>query len=122
MKITKYYLTSDEIIEMVDELLKKESAVERYIVLYGMMAQCVCDLSDVKWENCNDLYDEIVKQGMLNSFNDVENFKDVKAIVEEELGVSASIREFTKTLGNNMSDVKLNELMEKMQAMKDDMK
>lgn len=122
MKINKYYLTSNEIIEIVNELVKQETEIARHIVLYGMVAQCVCDLSDVHWENCNDLYDEIVKQGIYDDFYDIVNFVDIREIVKEEIGVSSTIREFTTSLGNRLSDVKLDELTENLKAMKDDMK
>ena len=59
----KKYLTSNEIMEVVNELTKVENgelvhktAVERYILKVGMVAQIVLDDMD-KFKDCNEIYE-----------------------------------------------------------------
>lgn len=118
MKIIRYYLTSNEMIEIVDTLITKESAIERNIILYGMVAQCVCDI-DIKYENCNDLYDEILKQGLYTEIQKIDNFKDIKEIVNEQLGVDSTVRMFVKELGNKLGDLDLNNLVQSLESVKE---
>ena len=54
MKIVRDYLTSEELIYIVESLLDKKTAVEREIMKVGLVAQFVCeDIGD--FENCNDI-------------------------------------------------------------------
>ena len=43
MELKRNYLTSDELVGIVNELIQHESAVEREIIKVGMVAQCLID-------------------------------------------------------------------------------
>lgn len=106
----KKYLTSNEIMEVVNELTKTENgelvhktAVERYILKVGMVAQIVLDDMD-KFKDCNEIYDYVVEND-IDFDMEVTNYYMIDVLVNEELGTTNVIRDFVKSIEISMKDL-----------------
>ena len=106
----KKYLTSNEIMEVVNELTKVENgelvhktAVERYILKVGMVAQIVLDDMD-KFKDCNEIYDYVVEND-IDFEMEVNNYYMIDVLVKEELSTTNVIRDFVKYMEVSMKDL-----------------
>lgn len=106
----KKYLTSNEIMEVVNELTKVENgelvhntAVERYILKVGMVAQIVLEDMD-KFKDCNEIYDYVVEND-IDFDMEVNNYYMIDVLVKEELGTTNVIRDFVKSMEVSMKDL-----------------
>lgn len=101
MKIIKHYLTSEELSFIVETILEKDNALEREIVKIGLIAQIVCeDLGE--YENCNDIYDIIVKENI--QFKElINNYDIIDKVVNEELGVNKTIKDFVDNMQEKLN-------------------
>ena len=106
----KKYLTSNEIMEVVNELTKAENgelvhktAVERYILKVGMVAQIVLDDMD-KFKDCNEIYDYVVEND-IDFEMEVNNYYMIDVLVKEELSATNVIRDFVKSMEVSMKDL-----------------
>lgn len=106
----KKYLTSNEIMEVVNELTKMENgelvhktAVERYILKVGMVAQIVLEDMD-KFKDCNEIYDCVVEND-IDFDMEVNNYYMIDVLVKEELGITNVIRDFVKSVEVSMKDL-----------------
>ena len=106
----KKYLTSNEIMEVVNELTKVENgelvhktAVERYILKVGMVAQIVLDDMD-KFKDCNEIYDYVVEND-IDFEMEVNNYYMIDVLVKEELSATNVIRDFVKYMEVSMKDL-----------------
>ena len=106
----KKYLTSNEIMEVVNELTKAENgelvhktAVERYILKVGMVAQIVLDDMD-KFKDCNEIYDYVVEND-IDFDMEVNNYYMIDVLVKEELSTTNVIRDFVKYMEVSMKDL-----------------
>ena len=106
----KKYLTSNEIMEVVNELTKVENgelvhktAIERYILKVGMVAQIVLDDMD-KFKDCNEIYDYVVEND-IDFEMEVNNYYMVDVLVKEELSATNVIRDFVKYMEVSMKDL-----------------
>ena len=106
----KKYLTSNEIMEVVNELTKVENgelvhktAVERYILKVGMVAQIVLDDMD-KFKDCNEIYDYVVEND-IDFEMEVNNYYMIDVLVKEELSTTNVIRDFVKFMEVSMKDL-----------------
>ena len=106
----KKYLTSNEIMEVVNELTKVENgelvhktAVERYILKVGMVAQIVLDDMD-KFKDCNEIYDYVVEND-IDFEMEVNNYYMIDVLVKEELSTTNVIRDFVKSMEVSMKDL-----------------
>ena len=109
-KNMKKYLTSNEIMEVVNELTKVENgelvhktAVERYILKVGMVAQIVLDDMD-KFKDCNEIYDYVVEND-IDFDMEVNNYYMIDVLVKEELSATNVIRDFVKSMEVSMKDL-----------------
>lgn len=106
----KNYLTSKEIMGVVSELTVSENgelvhktAIERYILKVGMVAQIVLDGMD-KFNDCNEIYDYVMENNI--DFDiEVSNYYMIDILVKEELGVTNIIRDFVKSMETSMKDL-----------------
>ena len=97
---TKKYLTSEEMMYIINEIIKRDSAVEREIVKVGMVAQLVVkDLGEFK--DCNDVYDYIMEKGI--DLTKIVNYNDIDRLVNEEIGVNKIIKDFVTEFENKIS-------------------
>ena len=106
----KKYLTSNEIMEVVNELTKVENgelvhktAIERYILKVGMVAQIVLDDMD-KFKDCNEIYDYVVEND-IDFEMEVNNYYMIDVLVKEELSATNVIRDFVKYMEVSMKDL-----------------
>lgn len=106
----KKYLTSNELMEVVNELTKAENgelvhktAVERYILKVGMVAQIVLDDMD-KFKDCNEIYDYVVEND-IDFDMEVNNYYMIDHLVNEELSTTNVIRDFVKSMEVSMKDL-----------------
>lgn len=106
----KKYLTSNEIMGVVNELTKTENgelvhktAVERYILKVGMVAQIVLEDMD-KFKDCNEIYDYVVEND-IDFDMEVNNYYMIDVLVKEELGTTNVIRDFVKSMEVSMKDL-----------------
>ena len=106
----KKFLTSNEIMEVVNELTKAENgelvhktAVERYILKVGMVAQIVLDDMD-KFKDCNEIYDYVVEND-IDFEMEVNNYYMIDVLVKEELSTTNVIRDFVKSMEVSMKDL-----------------
>ena len=106
----KKYLTSNEIMEVVNELTKVDNgelvhktAVERYILKVGMVAQIVLDDMD-KFKDCNEIYDYVVEND-IDFDMEVNNYYMIDVLVKEELSATNVIRDFVKYMEVSMKDL-----------------
>ena len=106
----KKYLTSNELMEVVNELTKAENgelvhktAIERYILKVGMVAQIVLDDMD-KFKDCNEIYDYVVEND-IDFEMEVNNYYMIDVLVKEELSTTNVIRDFVKYMEVSMKDL-----------------
>ena len=106
----KKFLTSNEIMEVVNELTKVDNgelvhktAVERYILKVGMVAQIVLDDMD-KFKDCNEIYDYVVEND-IDFEMEVNNYYMIDVLVNEELSTTNVIRDFVKYMEVSMKDL-----------------
>ena len=103
----KKYLTSNELMEVVNELTKAENgelvhktAVERYILKVGMVAQIVLDDMD-KFKDCNEIYDYVVEND-IDFEMEVNNYYMIDKLVNKELGIDTTVRVFLESLNSKL--------------------
>ena len=106
----KKYLTSNELMEVVNELTKVDNgelvhktAVERYMLKVGMVAQIVLDDMD-KFKDCNEIYDYVVEND-IDFEMEVNNYYMIDVLVKEELSATNVIRDFVKYMEVSMKDL-----------------
>lgn len=106
----KKYLTSNELMEVVNELIKVDengelvhkTAVERYILKVGMVAQIVLEDID-KFKDCNEIYDYVVSND-IDFDMEIDNYYMIDTLVKEELSVTNVIKDFVKSMEISMKD------------------
>lgn len=118
MKITRDYLTSQELGYIVNAMLEKETALEKEVVKIALIAQIVCedlDLSDV--EDCNDIYDKVISDGT-NFSSIITNYDVIDKLVAEETGVNKILKDFiddiSVKLENSIKNLDLNGVIKEL--------
>ena len=97
MKLSRNYLTSEELAFIVNEVCKHEDAVEREIVKIGLIAQLLVeDLGE--FESCNDVYDKVIAEDI--DFYTIINYASLEDIIEKETGMVKIVKDFV----NDMSE------------------
>lgn len=122
MKITRNYLTSEEISYIVEMMLTKETAFEREIVKIGMVAQLLCDdIGDAT--NCNDIYDKVVADNTIDFDTFINNYRIIDKIVAEEIGVNKILKDFVedinKKLDESLKNLDLNSVVSQLKEIAD---
>ncbi len=117
----KKYLTSNEIMEVVNELTKAENgelvhktAIERYILKVGMVAQIVLDDMD-KFKDCNEIYDYVVEND-IDFDMEVNNYYMIDKLVDKELGVDTTVRVFLESLNSKLQGFDLTDNIEQLKG------
>ena len=106
---TRKYLTSYEIGFIVNEMLNKDSAVEREIVKVGLVAQLtVKDLVELtdeafkeKFDDCNTVYDYVMEKGI--DLTKIVNYEALDRLYNEEVGTNKIIKDFVDSFKNEIS-------------------
>ena len=104
MKLKRNYLTSDELVGIVNELIQHESAVEREIIKVGMVAQCLIDGGMKEYKDCNAMYDTITENGIELDM-EVSNYYMIDKLVNKELGVEKVIKDFVDSISDSIKDI-----------------
>ena len=104
MKLNRNYLTSDELVGIVNELIQHESAVEREIIKVGMVAQCLIDGGMKEYKDCNAMYDAIMENGIELDM-EVSNYYMIDKLVNKELGVEKVIKDFVDSISDSIKDI-----------------
>ena len=117
----KKYLTSNEIMEVVNELTKAENgelvhktAVERYILKVGMVAQIVLDDMD-KFKDRNEIYDYVVEND-IDFEMEVNNYYMIDKLVDKELGIDTTVRVFLESLNSKLQGFDLTDSIEQLKG------
>ena len=113
MKIVRDYLTSEELIYIVDSMLKIESAVGREVIKVGLVAQFVCE--DIgEFESCNDIYDKVVSDSTLNFSAIINNYDTIDKMIAQETSVEKILKDFVDSINKkleSMKDIDLNSVI-----------
>ena len=104
MELKRNYLTSDELVGIVNELIQHESAVEREIIKVGMVAQCLIDGGMKEYKDCNAMYDVIMENGIELDM-EVSNYYMIDKLVNKELGVEKVIKDFVDSISDSIKDI-----------------
>ena len=104
MELKRNYLTSDELVGIVNELIQHESAVEREIIKVGMVAQCLIDGGMKEYKDCNAMYDAIMENGIELDM-EVSNYYMIDKLVNKELGVEKVIKDFVDSISDSIKDI-----------------
>ena len=104
MELKRNYLTSDELVGIVNELIQHESAVEREIIKVGMVAQCLIDGGMKEYKDCNAMYDTIMENGIELDM-EVSNYYMIDKLVNKELGVEKVIKDFVDSISDSIKDI-----------------
>ena len=104
MELKRNYLTSDELVGIVNELVQHESAVEREIIKVGMVAQCLIDGGMKEYKDCNAMYDTIMENGIELDM-EVNNYYMIDKLVNKELGVEKVIKDFVDSISDSIKDI-----------------
>ena len=114
MKLNRNYLTSDELVGIVNELVQHESAVEREIIKVGMVAQCLIDEMD-EYKDCNAMYDAIMEND-IDLDMEVNNYYMIDKLVNKELGIDTTVRVFLESLNSKLQGFDLNNSIEQLKG------
>lgn len=129
---TRKYLTSYEIGFIVNEMLNKDSAVEREIVKVGLVAQLtVKDLVELtdeafkeKFDDCNGVYDYVMEKGI--DLTKIVNYEALDKLYNEEVGVNRIIKDFVDDFKNEISKslegINLNEAVSQLRELSENHK
>lgn len=117
MKLKKNYLTSDEVTEIVNELVKHESATEREIIRIAMIYQFVIEDAE-QFETANEYYDLYCSQNDIDFDLDLTNGYIVKNLLKEELSVDKAIKDFLKDLGKKVETFNIEDVIKQLDATK----
>ena len=115
MKLKRNYLTSDELVGIVNELVQHESAVEREIIKVGMVAQCLIDGGMKEYKDCNAMYDTIMENGIELDM-EVSNYYMIDKLVNKELGVDTTVRVFLESLNSKLQGFDLTDSIEQLKG------
>lgn len=119
MKLLKDYLTSEELIFIVNSILEADTAIERYIIKIGVMSQLLFEGLD-DCENCNEVYDRVVKDGGIELLKTVAGYQEIDNIIAQEESVSRTVKESFTALEKNMdADVLAKGLQTALVSLKD---
>ena len=106
------YLTSEEINYIINEMLNRDNAFEREIVKIGMIAQLLIkDLDTETFNDCNEIYDYVVKNN-IDIEKNVVNYSIIDKLVDKELSINKFMKEFIigfdERLNESMKNLDLN--------------
>lgn len=107
MKLKKNYLTSEELIFIINEMEKVETNIEREIIKVGLVYQMLVeDLEEL--EDCNAYYDAYVSQKEIWFESDVTNYCDIDMIVSKDLGTEKILKDFLVEISDKIDNVMKN--------------
>ena len=114
MELKRNYLTSEELVGIVNELIQHESAIEREIIKVGMVSQCLIDGMD-EYKDCNAMYDAIMENG-IDFDMEVDNYYMIDKLVDKELGIDTTVRVFLESLNGKLQGFDLTDSIEQLKG------
>lgn len=119
MKIVRDYLTSEELIYIIDSMLKLDSAVGREVIKVGLVAQFVCE--DIgEFEDCNGIYDKVVSDPTLNFSAIINNYDTIDKMIAQETSVEKILKDFVDSINKkleSMKDIDLNSVIAQLKEL-----
>ena len=114
----KKYLTSIEIMFIINEMNKHEDSVTREVVKIALVAQYTLkDLDKENFEDCNEIYDYVVKNG-IDLKKNIFNYQDLENIAKTEFGLDTFIKNFiissSEEIKKSIENVDVNEVINKI--------
>ena len=115
---SKKYLTSLEMLFILSEMNKHDNAGTREIVKVALVAQYTLkDLNKDDFEDCNDIYDYVVKNG-IDFKKNIFNYQDLEKIADKEFGLETFMKNFMITtaeqIKKSIDNVNVDEVMSKI--------
>lgn len=126
MKITRNYLTAEEIGMILVAMEEKSTSLEQEMVKFGLATQCVCQFEDKeietnKLDSCNAIYDYVLAQGLYNDIISIVNYDTIDRIYKDNHGIIPIVSEFCQNVektitkyGENLSDISLKNIIEQL--------
>lgn len=105
MKLTRNYLTSDEISYIINSLEAIDGEYSREIVKKALIIQILID--DVDWnqyESCNDMYDAYMAQDDIDIEFDVKNYCIIDEILQKENSLEKVVERFLNGLNEKIDE------------------
>lgn len=115
----KNYLTTNEMLMIIDEMSKHDEAINREIVKVALVAQFTLkDLDKEEFTDCNEIYDYVVKKKI--DFNkNIFNYQDLNDVVKQTFGLEAFMKNFiigaSEKLSESINNVNVEELQNVIQ-------
>lgn len=119
MKLIRNYLTSKEMMELINTLIDEENAVTREVLKVGVVCQLLTDAKEM--DTCNDYYDEYMNSDLCFE-KDIKNYGDIDYLLEQEIGVRKVVVDFIKAFGekiDSMSDINMEQTLESLKGLID---
>lgn len=115
----KNYLTTNEMLMIIDEMSKHDEAINREIVKVALVAQFTLkDLDKEEFADCNEIYDYVVKKKI--DFNkNIFNYQDLNDVIKQTFGLEAFMKNFiigaSEKLSESINNVNVEELQNVIQ-------
>lgn len=117
MKITRHYLTCDEINMIVGAIIREEKALSREVIKVGMVLELVCEDAN-KYKTYNEMYDVYAREN-INLDIEVNNYYLINRCVEEEMGTTKAITMFIEALQQKVDTLDADYLIKQISDLKD---
>lgn len=115
MEIKKRYLTSAEINFIVNacvQLYPDWTSIE--FCKWGIVAQLVCEDEDIsKLDNCNDIYDYLVENG-IDLYQYVDNIKKLDELIEKSVSVDVQLNQVLTEIEKGIEELNLKDTLKEL--------
>lgn len=92
MKLTRKYLTSEEIGVILSEMHKHKSSLEREILKVGLVAQLLIeDLGE--YNDCNEIFDKVMEDGIDFDY-EINNYYLIDELYKQDTGLEIVVEKF----------------------------
>lgn len=103
MKLKRNYLTAEELIFIVENILKAETEVEKEIIKIGIIAQLLIEDLEER-DTCNEYFDIVFENG-IDFSREVVNYYMIDKIVEKENSLYSIIKSLIESLEDSIKDL-----------------
>ncbi len=103
MKLKRNYLTAEELIFIVENILNAETEVEKEIVKIGIIAQLLIEDLEER-DSCNEYFDIVFENG-IDFSREVVNYYMIDKIVEKENSLYSIIKSLIESLEDSIKDL-----------------
>ena len=103
MKLKRNYLTAEELIFIVENILNAETEVEKEIVKIGIIAQLLIEDLEER-DSCNEYFNIVFENG-IDFSREVVNYYMIDKIVEKENSLYSIIKSLIESLEDSIKDL-----------------